>query len=105
MAWQSIKSHVFVNWSAFKLLVEQNFGLDRDQILNAFFAMSPAKEEDTSNFILRVKTLRARYAVDDMMCYRAFVRVLPLEYRAELDQIANHAALLGTTTVPVISWA
>ena len=82
-------------WESFKNAVEQNFGLTPEQLEDAFFAMTPASNESPDMFILRVENKRIKHQICPKICYRSFLRVLPVEYREELDNITNYAVAMG----------
>lgn len=95
MAWDTIRWEHFDCWVTFKAAVERTFGLTRQQLEDAFFSMVPAASESTDAFILRVESRRVRHSIDENTCYRSFLRVLPVQYRAELDRISNYAVAMG----------
>lgn len=70
MIWAEFKHQEFFDWDDFKKAVDDKYGMTHDELIDAFYEMSPAKNETTPDFILRVERLRARYGEDAKTCFR-----------------------------------
>jgi hypothetical protein len=60
-AWEAVRDSAFGDWSSFKRIVEEKFGLTRQQLEDAFFAMTMDPSETADDFILRVEEKRIRH--------------------------------------------
>ena len=70
MIWAEFKNKDYLSWDEFKEAVDEKYGMTHDELIDAFYEMSPAKNETTPEFILRVERLRARYGEDGKSCFR-----------------------------------
>lgn len=79
--WRCVKHHEMPTWATLREVVEEAFGLTREEMLDAFYSMRPANGEPSHAFILRVEEKRARYGESTSACYRVFTPMLNLAER------------------------
>ena len=56
--WTLYKNSAVDTWRELKLLVEKRFGLTKDQLLDAFYAMRQGRGETAAEYVLRIKDKR-----------------------------------------------
>ena len=101
--WRTIRHDPLLTWAHLKDVVEHSFGLTKDEMLDAFFAMRPAAGEADGGFILQVDEKRTRLGVTGMQALRYFAPLLSLEGRRSLDQIRDFMATMGGSSV-TLTW-
>jgi hypothetical protein len=102
MIWAEFRSKNFFDWADFKDTLTSKYGLTHDELIDAFYEMTPAKGESAPEFILRVERLRARYEEAPKNCFRQFKTKLDVEYRRGLSQLRRAAAIMGKA--PDLTW-
>lgn len=102
MIWAEFRSKNFFDWADFKEALTSKYGLTHDELIDAFYEMTPAKGESAPEFILRVERLRARYEEAPKNCFRQFKTKLDVEYRRGLSQLRRAAAIMGKA--PDLTW-
>ncbi len=64
MGWQQLKGKRIDDWCQFVRVMEDIFGLTRQQLEDQFFAIEPLAGETSPAFVMRVEVARRNAGVD-----------------------------------------
>ena len=75
--WQHYASESWATWAEFKLAINAEFGLSKEQLNARFYALRLGEEEDAASFVIRVEQERKALGASKEATVHSFVPRLP----------------------------
>lgn len=102
--WRALESSPPESWEELKDRVNKRYGMDEDQVLDAFYAMQPVPDESAEHFVDRVEERRLAIGEGTKNLYRHFTKALSKKDRLRLDGMAETAAWMGGSKLARADW-